>query len=285
MNRDKLQQMISATRLTKKESLVAEYLINNLNTICFMSASELARTLDVSDTTVNRTVKTLGYSTFLSFQAKVQQSMLNQSKESFFLPPSERLNQEIQDKSVEQYVLRLSEVFSENANSVFERNSQETIEAAINMLLTSKTKYICGQRPTIYLAERFGVVLRMIIENVRIVSGSYSFEQVLDITPDDCLFVIDFNRYSKNADRQIQYAREKGSKVILLTDRPTAPFARFADVVLVVNVLGLSFFNSGIAPLMLLEYICSRLTVLQDKKVKERLAGLDPYFDSFRLQS
>ena len=58
-------QRIKSTPLTAKEALVAEYILNNFLSVCYVSTSELARILGVSDATVSRTSKVLGYRSFL----------------------------------------------------------------------------------------------------------------------------------------------------------------------------------------------------------------------------
>ena len=46
-------QRIKSTPLTAKEALVAEYILNNFLSVCYVSTSELARILGVSDATVS----------------------------------------------------------------------------------------------------------------------------------------------------------------------------------------------------------------------------------------
>ena len=65
-------QRIKSTPLTAKEALVAEYILNNFLSVCYVSTSELARILGVSDATVSRTSKVLGYRSFLDLQKEIQ---------------------------------------------------------------------------------------------------------------------------------------------------------------------------------------------------------------------
>lgn len=63
-------QRIKSTPLTAKEALVAEYILNNFLSVCYVSTSELARILGVSDATVSRTSKVLGYRSFWTFRRR-----------------------------------------------------------------------------------------------------------------------------------------------------------------------------------------------------------------------
>ena len=87
-------QRIKSTPLTAKEALVAEYILNNFLSVCYVSTSELARILGVSDATVSRTSKVLGYRSFLDLQKEIQ-SFVSQKADYAqrgFFPPIERLH-------------------------------------------------------------------------------------------------------------------------------------------------------------------------------------------------
>lgn len=280
-----LRSLVSNAKLTRKEIVVAEYLLDNGNAACFMSAAELARKLETSSTTVNRTAKALGYDSFNELQKEIQDSVTKQAKfaQSILVSPLERLSHHLSTNHSEKFMSDFSELIADNIKSAFQKNSAETLDTAIEILINSKTKYISGQRPTVFLAERFSYLMRIMLPGVTAVTDSNYYEKIIDIGKDDCFFIIDFNQYSKNALQQLEYAKTTGAKIILLTDRSTAPLARFADILLVVDVFNLSFFNCGLAPLFLLEFLCLRIASRVNDTVKERLKVLAPYFDSHHL--
>ena len=88
-----MAQQIKSTPLTAKESLVAEYILNHFSSVCYVSTSELARILHVSDATVSRTSKALGYASFLALQKEVRDFVLERADypKRGFLPHFERL--------------------------------------------------------------------------------------------------------------------------------------------------------------------------------------------------
>ena len=109
-------------------------------------------------------------------------------------------------------------------------------------------------------------------------------EDILDICPEDCLFVIDFNQYSNTAMKVLSYGQSRGAKIVLLTDRPTAPFACLADLLLLVDVDGASFFNSQVAAVFLLELLATLVADRNSEETERRLNVLNPYFDEHRLK-
>jgi len=280
-----LRSLASNAKLTRKEIVVVDYLLDNGNTACFMSTAELARKLETSSTTINRTAKALGYDSFNELQKEIQDSVSRQVifAQSILVSPLERLSHHLSENHSEKFMSDFSELIADNIKSAFQKNNHETLDTAIDILINSKTKFISGQRPTVFLAERLAYLMRIMLPGVIAVTDNNYYEKILDIGKDDCFFIIDFNQYSKNALQQLEYAKTTGTKIILLTDKSTAPLARFADVLLVVDVFNLSFFNCGLAPLFLLEFLCLRIAARMNDTVKERLKLLTPYFESHHL--
>ena len=158
-------QRIKSTPLTAKEALVAEYILNNFLSVCYVSTSELARILGVSDATVSRTSKVLGYRSFLDLQKEIQ-SFVSQKADYAqrgFFPPIERLHTHQSLDAKENIVAQFSTLTYKNLQSVLEKNSEESIHAAADLLCSCRIKYIAGRRPTAPIAEKFSFLMRMVV--------------------------------------------------------------------------------------------------------------------------
>ena len=274
-------QRIKSTPLTAKEALVAEYILNNFLSVCYVSTSELARILGVSDATVSRTSKVLGYRSFLDLQKEIQ-SFVSQKADYAqrgFFPPIERLHTHQSLDAKENIVAQFSTLTYKNLQSVLEKNSEESIHAAADLLCSCRIKYIAGRRPTAPIAEKFSFLMRMVVPGVVSATGSVTFEQLLDISPEDCLFVINFNPYGEEVRRWIDLAHSRGAKIILLTDKPSTPFSDFTDVLLLADIYSVSFFNSNVSATFLLELLVSLVADQMDKTATKRLDLLNPYFE------
>lgn len=278
-------QAAQQTKLTPKERLVVDYIINNLSAVCYLSTGELAHILGVSDTTVIRTSRALGYSSFLELQEQLRACLMQSIEDArrIFTSPFERLQAQHAAGPHTELSKRFAEMVQRNLDSVFQKNTDQTLEQVVDLLTGCRIKYIVGQRPTANLAEKFSFLLRMTVKGVVACTGSVTFEQLLDIGPEDCLFVIDFNQYSAAAQQYLDYGHSRGAKIVLLTDRPTAPFAYLADILLLVDVNSLSFFNSQAAATVLLELLVTMAANRPDASASERLNTLTPYFNMHRL--
>lgn len=279
-------QRVHAARLTKKEAAVADYILNNFSAVCYMSTGELGRNLGVSDATVIRTCRALDYTSFLELQEELRSQLTRDAENAqrIFSSPMERMQTSRSGDTRQGLHLKYSRLMMQNLDSVFHKNTEETLEQVVQLLSSCPRKYIVGQRPTASLAERFAFLLRMAVPGVRVSTQRMIMEDILDLCPEDCLFVIDFNQYSNTAMKVLSYGRSRGAKIVLLTDRPTAPFAGLADLLLVVDVDGISFFNSQVAAVFLLELLTTLVADRNSEETERRLNVLNPYFDEHRLK-
>ena len=164
---------------------------------------------------------------FLELQEELRSQLTRDAENAqrIFSSPMERMQTSRSGDAQQGLHLKYSRLMMQNLDSVFHKNTEETLEQVVQLLSNCTHKYIVGQRPTASLAERFAFLLRMTVPGVMASTQRVIMEDILDICPEDCLFVIDFNQYSNTAMKVLSYGQSRGAKIVLLTDRPTAPFA------------------------------------------------------------
>ena len=287
-----LKERIIKSKLTKKESDIAEYIFHNSSKVCFMSASELAKELKTSNTSVNRMAKALGYNSFSDLQKELQEHISYQADffDEFRLPPKKRII-EVDNKelSKENLTNKYYELTSNNIMSVLSKNTPDKIDRVVEILSESNHRYINGCRGTADLANRMGFLLRLIVENVILVTDEdiNNIEKVRGCAGmnyfEDCMIIFSFNRYKKNTLDIINICKKNLAKIILITDRATAPFSQYADELLIVDVASMSFFNSSISAMFLLELICTKLAIRLGDQAKERLNFLESFINKTQI--
>lgn len=78
------------------------------------------------------------------------------------------------------------------------------------------------------------------------------------IGPDDVFIGLSFPRYSKRTVQASHFARANGAKVIAITDSQKSPLADVADHVLIARSDMVSFIDSLVAPLSLVNALIDR---------------------------
>lgn len=271
-----IEKNIPKEKLTKTDKLIEDYFYENENKIYFMTSRDIAAALEISDTSVIRYVKRLGFKNFTEFKEKLKEKVSDK-----ILTPGEKLslNQDILNSgNVEKNFI---EHIQKTTLETFQKNSGENIKKVVEILSTSHKKIIVGFKSTGGLASFFGLRVGFLFENVLTYSTNSSelIKNMVDISKDDCLFLIAHPKYSKTYNLILDMAKEKGAKIIVCTDKKTSPVVENADVVLLTNIKGISYFNSVISTQFLLEYLLTLLSINIDKTTKERLAKINEYLN------
>lgn len=271
-----IEKNISNEKLTKTDKIIADYFFENENKLYFMTSRDIAGDLGISDTSVIRFVKRLGFKNFTEFKEKLKEKISDK-----ILTPSEKL-------SLNQSILNSANIqqnFVEHTEKIileaFEKNSFETLATAVTFLLNSRKKFIVGFKSTSGLASFFGLRVGFLLENVitHPRNNSELIKNILDINSEDCLVVIAHPKYSKTYNLILQIAKDRGAKTIVLTDKQNSPVVEYGDVVLLNNVHGISYFNSLISTQVLLEYLLTLLSTHIDERMQKRLTTINEYLN------
>ena len=107
------------------------------------------------------------------------------------------------------------------------------------------------------------------------------FEQMIPIKKGDAIFVISFPRYSTMIINAAKYAKAKGAKVIVLTDKDTSPLIEFADFYLTAQAGFASVMDSLVAPLSVINAIVVAITRKRELQVKNRMTELKKLYDKY----
>lgn len=281
---DPIVKKIEDLFLTKSEARIADYIIDNLDTIGLMTSRDLAKTVNVSDTSVIRFVHKLGFSTYALFRSE-----MNARIARHYSKPYAALTDADEDAPPQSHtdgnVQAVSGTILDSLQRTFSRLDDKTIQQIVNILLGSEHKYIAGFHTTAgcaqYMATRLIKLLPHVIPVVN--ADASSVEAVLDIGPEDCLMVYSFMHYSKVNAPLMNLARQKGAKVILITDKATSPLARKADIVLLTPIDTNDLAYSYVAPLSVSEVVLMTLIAESGSDGEARMRWLEGLLEHAEL--
>jgi DNA-binding MurR/RpiR family transcriptional regulator len=126
----------------------------------------------------------------------------------------------------------------------------------------------------------------MIFDNVKFVqttSGSEMFEQIMSIGPNDVMIAISFPRYSKRIVNAVEYAHNAGADVISLTDSHQSPIAGVADQLLLARSDLVSFVDSLVAPLSIINAIIVAVSRKKMDDIRVRFDKLEKIWDEYEV--
>lgn len=273
MYKKKILEKLKNTRLTKKEKRIAEFFLDEEQRVFLMNVADIAKTIDVSDTSVIRFIKSLGFENFTDFKNSGQEDIKSRlDKTNDFIKNLDI----IKENSIEQlYIHKINE----EVNKIFNSSSQKQIKKISNLIMKAKNKYIVGFKSTAGIANFFGVRLGFMLENVSTfnIDDSVVVNSIFNIKQEDILIIFDYPMYSKAAVVLAKIARENKAKILLFTDSDNAPLAEYSDILYKVKLNGISVFNSLISTQILIEYLLTYISQFIEEKTKIRFSKIRKY--------
>lgn len=281
MNKE-INKRIQNAKLTPTEAKVAEYISKHYYNICFTSAFQLGEKIGTSDASVIRTARKLGFKGYSDLQMSITEFMKNDIAANGgvnFLPPNARYERKRQGLEADDLYEQMLKKANENVGNILRRNKEETFQNASRLILNAKRKFVMGFRGTGIVANLIGMSLGDIYTDVRCVcdADSKALEAIMDITEDDCLILISFPRYAEMAITVAKIARDRKAKIVIVTDKITAPFTEGADAVLLCGVDSVSINNSYVAPVVTAEMLLGTIYKSIGEKERIRMKELEKY--------
>lgn len=255
---------------SRNQTVVANYILENLENIAFDTLKELADKINVSTTTIIRFARELGYSGFSDMQKDIQRNIIHKSS----LP--ERLNQ---NKNITGDQL-LKDSFENDIKNIHDtmglltdKDLNDTIEA----ICSANQVYVLGMRSSFALAHYATSRLAQIRKNVKLIEavGMNYPEEVVSAGKGDVCLAFLFPRYSKTSTTLLSWLKAYNVKVILFTSLNYNMVEGYGDVILPCAVSGVSFKNSFVAPLCLINYITNACASKNPDKSRETLKQIE----------
>jgi DNA-binding MurR/RpiR family transcriptional regulator len=272
-------QVISAcySKLTKSEKRIANYIRKNQEETAFLSAGEIAERLNLSEATLVRFARNLGYSSYPSMRAVLQESFRKRVTHSVRLRG--RLDDLRESGDIFERLVISEMDYMTQALETVDRNS---LHQAVELLRARKKVFVMGIGPSITLVDlmqiRLGRFGRQIIPLTN--SGREIVDPLLLMTKDDLVFVICFFDVSPALQLVLDYANQVGCPVILLTDTLGSIVGDRADVVLTAKRGPVSEFHSLVVPMTIINTLLLALASEDQEIVIAHLDKLD-YFRQY----
>lgn len=252
---------VNMSSFSKGQKRIANYIEEHYDRAAFMTASKLGKTVGVSESTVVRFATELGYSGYPKLQ-KAMQEMIRDKLTS--VQRIDVTTDRIGDDDV------LDSIMNQDIDKIrrtLEETSHKDFDAAVKAIVRARRIYIFGVRSTASLAQFLGYYFGLIFDNVRVItdtSKTHTYEQLFRISEQDVMIGISFPRYSTMAVESMSLARDRGAKVIAITDSMVSPLVSAANHVLIARSDMASVVDSLVAPLSLINALIVA-TVLEKK--------------------
>jgi len=267
--------------LTQTERKFASALLEDYPNAGLASITTVAATAGVSTPTVARMVQKLGFKGYPQFHKALLQEL--QAKVS---GPTQRRAVWATEAPETHLLNRFSKAVTTNLAQTFAHIDSRQFDASVDMLAqTDGRLYVVGGRITHALADYAFTHFQAIRPRVTHMTSSAATwpHYVLDMEAGDTILLFDIRRYEANLLRLSEMAKERGVRIVLITDQWGSPVAQVADHAFTCWVEIPSGWDSNIATMMLLEAMISAVQETRWPETRRRYEQLDKIFDQTRL--
>ncbi|MDO4815418.1 MAG: MurR/RpiR family transcriptional regulator [Bacillota bacterium] len=263
------------SKFSKGQRAIAKYILSNYDKAAFMTAGKLGEIVGVSESTVVRFATELGYDGYPVMRKALQEMIRNR------LTSVQRI--EVARSMLDEKDIVKSVISSDmqNLQATLDNLDQESFNAAVDEIINAKRVYIVGMRTSTALASFLGLYLNLLrdgVTTVRDTASSEIFEQLIRINEGDLFIGISYPRYSSHTIEAMQFAKKMGAKAIAITDSSASPVNGIADICLYAKSDMVSFIDSLVAPLSLINAIIMEVAKKNREDVLKTFERLENFW-------
>lgn len=211
---------------------IADFILRSPAEAAMMTNVELASRCNVSNATANRFAKAIGFKGFPEFRASQMDAL------RMDMAAVEKLRTEIDDDASNIDIMRngLTQDL-DNLQNTLDGLDEAGCSQAVELILDAQRIFTFGSGISYYIAGMLTHGLEPFCRgNVTMMGATgganSAYRRLVHCNENDLAVFISFPRYSPNTVELCGVAKRRGVRILCITDSPTSPVARDADVVL-----------------------------------------------------
>jgi len=222
--------------LSKRLKQIARYILDEPNDIALETLAVIASRCDVQPSTIVRFAKSFGFEGASQMQKLFRDGLISTNAALGYSERVRQLNETTSDVSIKPADL-LGEFVEGNILAL--QNLMQTIRpgeiaTAVRLIAGAQTVYVTGFRRSFPVASYLVYSLLQAGKRTIFIDGlaGLAMAQAQSIGPQDLLIAVSYLPYAEESVAVVQAAREKGAKVLAISDSEVSPIAKPADLVL-----------------------------------------------------
>lgn len=253
-------------KLSKTQQRIADFLLRREDTACFMSLNELSEAANVTPVTVMRFVKSLGYENYSDFKKEYQGYIQTMISPRNVVRKSTSESIAANSEIIEQIRQNEKRLLDESYQMI----SDDHLLNAVSLIKQAKKIYLVAKNLSEPIANIFQKRLTFLglnseilnLDNINLLPRTLANADGLDV-----FVVFTFPNYSPIIGYVAKCARQRGSRIICITDKTTSPPACYSDIILLCHTASVVFYNSMTAPMSIVNILATLLAI----ELKEKL--------------
>lgn len=264
--------------LSDGQKKVAKFVLENPEDVVFSTASQIGFKISVSESTVIRFAYTLGLNGFIHLQQLIREQFIKKNSTVHrFRSSTESIEK---DNLFNKVLAKDVEII----NNLVRVNKEEVLWETVDSIIQANRIVVIGHRTSYGPAYWFSFVLNLMLGNVYFYPSTRDpIEEIMHLSKESVVVAISFPRYAVETPQFTKRAKEKGAKIIGITDQHLSPVGRLSDITLTTEANTMSGV-SGISPVSsLLNLIIAGISSKQTDSITKKLTMLEREYDKYKL--
>ncbi|SDL96768.1 transcriptional regulator, RpiR family [Franzmannia pantelleriensis] len=254
--------------LHPSERRLAEFILTFPGELASYTATELAGLAGVSNATVTRFIKKLGYRSF----EEARQHVRDNREEGAALLRVEGHAQAASDDLLHRHIHQAVK----NLDHASQHLSQAMLDEVAAAMLAARRVWVMGFRSSHPFAEYLNWQILQVIEHTALLprAGETLAESLVSITPDDCVILFGLKRRTADLDAVLAQLERSGAEVLYITDESAPSNERVRWHAVCRTAAAGPLFNH-VAVLALCHFLATRVIELSGAEGRRRLTGIE----------
>lgn len=270
----------SYSLLSPIQKKIADLVLEQAETICFMRLEDISQLTSVTNVTVIRFAKKLGYESFGAFKKDLQNYIQTR------VIPKRIIKSEIsdfRDTPTDDMIRRAIQDEFDLMQATYSAISSETLLESAMLIKNARKIYLIGTGLNKPVTEMLLTRLKFLSLDAQIIHDDNVTMipyYLVNSDPEDVFIIFSFPNYKEFAINVAKCAQDMGCHTICITDKATAPISYYAEKLLLCQTSSLIYYNSMTMPTSLVTILSGILALLiqNDEKTQERLDHISSFF-------
>ena len=261
-------------RLPPQLGAVAKYIIDNPGDFGIDPIRVSAEKIGVSANSLVRLARQLGFDSFDAFREPFRQALVTEGEARL---GEDWIRQLGQGNDQAQHQARLVRNELNLVSRSLRLMSPERIDAALQHMTSARNCYVTATRSSYALAYYFHYVGRMALPSLQLIPRhmNSAIDELNYADSGDVMIAISFTPYSRETIEACKFARDKGVKLILISDSDVVSSDFTPEETLVASVISTHHFGCYAGALAVIESLLAILVSLGGDDARSRIRSYE----------
>ena len=266
------QLLANAANLSRQQQVIADFLLDNLQEIPFLSVMEVAERTGTSEATVVRLSQRIGYNGY----ARLKMALVDMLREEMSEAEASGGARDRVDLGKD-VLAAMSRLEVQNIERTLKSIDRRSFESAARLLSEADHVFTFGLGISAHLADLAAYLFTEHGVRSTALDPRYTSprEQLVVLRPGDVILGLSFRPYSAETIEVLKEARSRGLGTVVITDRATAPATEFAEQALLVSCEGMTFTNTTASVDVVLNALAVKVASERQDQSTEVLARIN----------